>query len=107
MKLFEDYLTDIKKPNRPNLGWDVEGIIKDRTNQPFKFDLKPIRNIKGILGKEGNFNKKADKMVFEYSDKYIVLDIEELNNYVKTYKLKIVQMKELLEKLEWNIILKK
>ena len=46
-------------------------------------------------------------MVFEYSDKYIVLDIEELNNYVKKYKLKIVQMKELLKKLEWNIILKK
>ena len=96
MKLFEDYLTNIK-----------EGIIKDRTNQRFKFDLKPIKNIKGILGKEGDFNKKADKMVFEYSDKYIVLDVEELNHYVKRYKLKIVQIKELLEKLEWNIILKK
>lgn len=104
---FEDYLTDIKKPNKSNLGWDVEGIIKDRTNQPFKFDLKPIKKIKGILGKEGDFNKKADKMVFEYSDKYIILDVEELNNYVKTNKLKIVQINELLEKLEWNIILKK
>jgi len=104
---FEDYLIDIKKPSKPNLGWDVEGIIKDRTNQPFKFDLKPIKKIKGIIGKEGHFKKKSDKMVFEYSDKYIVIDVEELNNYVKTHKLKIVQMEELLEKLEWNIILKK
>jgi len=104
---FEDYLIDIKKPDKPNLGWDIEGIIKDRTNQPFKFDLKPIKKIKGILGKEGYFNKKADKMVFEYSDKYIVLDVEELISYVKTHKLKIVYVKELLEKLEWNIIINK
>ena len=104
---FEDCLIDIKKADKPNLGWDVEGILKDRTNQPFKFDLSPIRKIKGILGKEGTFNKKADKMVFEYVNKFVVIDVEELIEYVKTNKLKIVQIEELLEKLEWNIIIDK
>ena len=48
---FKDYLIDIKKPETPHLGWDIQGIIKDRTNQPFKFDLKPIQKIKGVFGK--------------------------------------------------------
>ena len=104
---FKDYLIDIKKPKTPHLGWDIQGIIKDRTNQPFKFDLKPIQKIKGVIGKKGDFKKKADKMVFEYKDKYIVLDVEELTQYVKNKKLKIVDMKDLLKELEWTIIINK
>ena len=40
--------------------WNVEGIIKGKSNQSFKFDLRPIiKNAKG-----GSFKTKADKMVF-------------------------------------------
>ena len=104
---FKKHLIDIKHPATPNLGWDIEGDLKDRTNQSFKFDLKPIRRIKGVIGKEGDFKKRADKMVFEYANKYIIIDVEELIEYVKKKQLKIVHIKDLLEHLDWNIEIKK
>lgn len=58
---FKKHLIDIKHPATPNLGWDIEGVLKDRTNQSFKFDLKPIRRIKGVIGKEGDFKKEQIK----------------------------------------------
>jgi hypothetical protein len=83
--------------------WDVEGILKNRLNQKFKFDLRPIKN----NGKIGSFKTKADKMVFDMKDEWIIVDIEELHIYVKTHNLKNIQLKDLISKLEWNIILPK
>ena len=83
--------------------WDVEGILKNRLNQKFKFDLRPIKNNIKI----GSFKTKADKMVFNMKDKWIIVDIEELHFYVKTKNLKNIQLEDLLSKLEWNIILPK
>ena len=80
--------------------WDVEGILH---NQSFKFDLRPIKN----NGKIGSFYTKADKMVFDMKDQYIIVDIEELHAYIKTNKLKDLYLEELISKLEWNIILPK
>ena len=59
----ERYLEDYKLATdrqRKREFWNVEGIIKGRSNQSFKFDLRPIiKNAKG-----GSFKTKADKMVF-------------------------------------------
>jgi len=41
--------------------WDVEGIIKNRYNQSFKFDLRPLKN----NAKGGSFKTKADKIVYD------------------------------------------
>lgn len=46
-------------------------------------------------------------MVFEYANKYIIIDVEELIEYVKKKQLKIVHIKDLLEHLDWNIEIKK
>ena len=83
--------------------WDVEGILKNRLNQKLKFDLRPLKN--NI--KTGSFKSKADKMVFDMKDQYIIVDIEELHAYIKTNKLKDLYLEELISKLEWNIILPK
>lgn len=84
--------------------WDVSGILKDRSNQEFKFDLRPLNK---DLSKKGSFKTKADKMVFETTTKWILVDIEELHLYIKKNKLKIIKLEELISKLDWNIIILK
>jgi hypothetical protein len=103
---FIDKLTDIQyatQIQRQKELWDVEGILKNRLNQKFKFDLRPIKNNIKI----GSFKTKADKMVFNMKDKWIIVDIEELHSYVKNKNLKNIQLEDLISNLEWNIILSK
>jgi hypothetical protein len=83
--------------------WDIEGIIKDKSNQLFKFDLRPLKN----NTKGGFFNSKADKMVFDIKDQWIIVDMEELIEYLKDNNLKKVKLEDLISKLDWNIILPK
>ena len=80
--------------------WDVEGILH---NQPFKFDLRPIKN----NGKVGSFKTKADKMVFDMKNEWVIVDVEELHNYLKNNRIKEVNLTELIDKLDWNIVLNK
>ena len=83
--------------------WDIQGIIKNKSNQSFKFDLRPIiKNAKG-----GSFKTKADKMVFDVKDQYILVDVEELHEYLKNNDTKVVFLNDLISKLDWNIILVK
>ena len=103
---FLQKLTDINYANSDQKNkelWDVEGILKNRLNQKFKFDLRPIKNNMKI----GSFKTKADKMVFNMKEEWIIVDIEELNSYVKTRNLKDILLEDLISKLEWNIILPK
>jgi hypothetical protein len=96
------HLSDVVYPVKKE-GWDVRGILKNRLNQNFKFDLRPIKN----NAKIGNFKTKADKMVFDMKDQYIIVDIEELHQYLKENKLKDVHLQDLISRLDWNIILPK
>ena len=103
MNLFK---TKLKKVNFPSKQqrlkelWDVEGILH---NQSFKFDLRPIKN----NGKLGSFRTKADKMVFDMKDQWVIIDVEELHQYIKENDLKEVHLQSLISKLDWNIILPK
>lgn len=100
---FEKLLKDTKQATsnqKKKELWDVEGVLH---NQKFKFDLRPLKN----NSKGGSFKTKADKMVFDIRDQYIVVDVEELHEYLKNNSLKIVQLEDLLSKLEWNIVLPK
>ncbi len=80
--------------------WDVEGTLN---NQLLKFDLRPLKN----NTKGGSFKTKADKMVFDVKNQFIIVDIEELHQYLKDNKSKILDLKQLVSSLEWNIILPK
>jgi len=103
---FVDNLISIKYPTETEKKelWNVSGILKNRSNQEFKFDLRPLNK---DLSKKGSFKTKADKMVFETISEWILVDIEELHNYIKQHKLKVVELEQLISKLEWNIILPK
>ena len=100
---FLDLLSDVKHATQNQKQkelWDAEGILH---NQSFKFDLRPLKN----NAKAGTFKTKADKIVYDMKDQYIIVDVEELHNYLKNDNKKVVQLEELLMKLEWNIILQK
>ena len=103
---FVDNLISIKYPTETEKKelWNVSGILKNRSNQEFKFDLRPLNK---DLSKKGSFKTKADKMVFETISEWILVDIEELHNYIKQHKLKVVELEQLISKLDWNIILPK
>ena len=103
---FINLLENVKyaSPNQKNKElWDIEGIIKDKSNQSFKFDLRPLKN----NAKGGSFKTKADKIVFDLKDQYIIVDVDELHQYLKYNPTKIVQLQDLLSQLDWNIILPK
>ena len=103
MKKFQDKLKEVKLPSKQQKKkelWDIEGILN---NQKFKFDLRPIKD----NGKVGSFKTKADKMVFDMKDEWVIVDVEELHNYLKKNQIKEVNLTELIDKLDWNIVLNK
>lgn len=104
--MFKNKLTNIEYPTKKE-SWNIAGIIKGQ-NAFYKFDTRPIQKVKeGEIGKYGSFNTKADKMVFEAKDKWIIVDVDELHRYLKEKNLKKVHLHNLISKLEWNIILPK
>ena len=46
-------------------------------------------------------------MVFNIKNEYVIVDVEELHQYLKENNLKEVHLQNLIFKLEWNIILPK
>ena len=88
--------------------WNVSGILKQKSNQEFKFDVRPMFNMfNNQLGKKIKILNKADKIVFETKKKWVIIDVLELNEYVKKQTSKTIQFEDLLNKLNWNIILPK
>mgnify|MGYP004453045511 FL=1 len=102
MKFFNllSHITKATSNQKKRELWDVEGILN---NQLLKFDLRPLKND----GKQGSFKTKADKIVYDMKDQYIIVDVPELHQYLKDKKLKKVVLEELISALEWNIILPK
>ena len=92
--------TEIQKNNEH---WNVAGVLKKNSNQEFKFDVRPMfQMLNNQLGKKGTTSSKADKIVFETNEKWVVIDVSELHEYVKKQSLTVVQFEDLLNKLEWN-----
>jgi len=109
MKSFLNYLTEINLPNeeqQKNEFWDVEGRLKNK-NQSFKFDIRPLQPSKDKLEKIGYFNSKADKIVFEATNQWILFDTEELHEYIKSTDKRDFNIQELLNNLSWNLIIDK
>jgi hypothetical protein len=88
--------------------WNISGILKKNSNQEFKFDVRPMFNMpNGQLGKKGTTASKADKIVFETDNTWIIVDILELHEYIKNQQSKVIQLEDLFNKLEWNIYISK
>jgi len=88
--------------------WNISGILKKNSNQEFKFDVRPMFNMpNGQLVKKVTTASKADKIVFETYNTWIIVDILELHEYIKNKHSKVIQLEDLLNKLEWNIYISK
>lgn len=111
MDFIEKNLINVKFPTENIIEkelWNVSGIIKNKSNEEYKFDLRPItKQNNGCFGKKGTTLTKADKMVFEYKDKWVIVDIKELHKYIKLNKVNTVYIEDLIKTLEWNIIINK
>jgi|TARA_R110000787_G_scaffold72168_2_gene161028 phosphoserine aminotransferase len=106
-KKFKKYLEKTSYPQKFE-GWHIKGMLKGNSNNVFKFDLSNIiKKEDDHYERNGSFKSKADKMVFESKDEWIILDVRELNNYIKINKLKDVNFNKLLEDLEWTSYVKK
>ena len=103
---FSKYLENIEYPKNKT-SWNIAGIIKGQ-NGFYKFDVRDMFKMPdGTPAQKNRLDTKADKMVLEMKDNWVVLDINELNQYVKKNKLKIVYLDNLLSKLDWTINLNK
>ena len=103
---FSKYLTNIEYPSE-NTSWNIAGIIKGQ-NAFYRFDVRGMKKESNQRAyKTGHLNTMADKMVFELKDKWLILDINEINKYVRKNKLKDLELNDLLSKLEWTIKLSK
>ena len=103
---FSKYLTAIEYP-KEKASWNIAGIIKGQ-NAFYKFDVRDMFALSdGTPAQKGRLDSKADKMVLEMEDKWVILDLEELHKYIKKNKLNKVYVNDLISKLEWTIFLNK
>jgi len=106
VKRFAKNLTNIEYPKQ-KASWNIAGIIKGQ-NAFYKFDVRGLIKESQNRGyKKGSLNSKADKMVFEFNDQWIILDMDELTNYVQKHNLKDLELSDLVDRLEWTIKLPK
>ena len=50
-----------------------------------------------------SINLYLDKIVFEESDHWVIVEALELHNFVRMHKLKEIDLEEIIKVLEWNI----
>ena len=106
MDSFLKYLKNIEYP-KTKTSWNIAGIIKGQ-NAFYRFDVRDMFTLPdGTPAQKGRLDSKADKMVLEMEDQWVILDLEELHQYIKKNKLTKVYLNDLISKLEWTIFLAK
>ena len=105
------HLTNVKqatKKEKEKEFWDVAGILKNRLNEKLQYDLRPYdtddqgRDVKPLTNRS-----KADKIVFEQKDKWVVVEAVELHSFIITHRLKEINLEDIIKALEWNINIQK
>ena len=107
LKFVEKYLTNIEWNKNKKGHWQVKGMLKNISNQVFTFDVRHLKNYAGETGKSITLPNKADKILMENKKEWVIIDTKELLKFVKDNNKKKVYIKELDNKTEWNIKIKK
>tara|TARA_B100000035_G_C20823213_1_gene475220 strand:+ start:168 stop:494 length:327 start_codon:yes stop_codon:yes gene_type:complete len=81
--------------------WHVSGILSNRSNETLKFDID-FQNRKYVKS-----NSKANKILFDYKDKWVLIDTKEFIYFMKNNTINTVDLDKLLDNLDWNITLLK
>jgi hypothetical protein len=104
IKFVDQYILNVKW--HENNSYQVEGLLKD-SNQYYKFDIRFLNDFNDKKGKLINSQSKADKVLFEDDVNWILVDTQELIKHMKINNVKEVKLEELINTIDWNILLPK
>ena len=103
---FSKYLTGIEYP-KEKTSWNIAGMIKG-SNAFYRFDVREMFEMSdGTPAQSGRLDTKAQKMVLEGEKEWLILDLEELHEYIRREKKTEVYINDLISDLEWTIFLSK
>jgi hypothetical protein len=103
---FSKYLTGIEYP-KEKTSWNIAGMIKG-SNAFYRFDVREMFEMPdGTPAQSGRTDTKAQKMVLEGEKEWLILDLEELHEYIRREKKKKLYINDLISDLEWTIFLAK
>jgi|TARA_E500000318_G_scaffold7899_5_gene7298 hypothetical protein len=103
---FAEYLTSVEYPKEKS-SWNIAGIIKGK-NAFYRFDVKNMFKMPdGTSARKGRLDSEAQKMVIEGEKDWLILDLEELHEYIRREKKTKVYINDLISDLEWTIFLTK
>jgi len=103
---FSNYLTAIEYP-KEKTSWNIAGMIKG-SNAFYRFDVREMFEMPdGTPAQSGRLDTKAQKMVLEDEKQWLILDLEELHEYIRREKKTKVYINDLIDDLEWTIFLAK
>jgi hypothetical protein len=103
---FAKYLTSIEYPKIKS-SWNIAGIIKGK-NAFYRFDVRNMFKMPdGTSAQKGRLDSEAQKMVIEGEKDWLILDLEELHEYIRREKKTKVYINDLISDLEWTIFLAK
>ena len=106
LKRFEKNLTAIEYPKEKS-SWNIAGMIKG-SNAFYRFDVREMFEMpNGTPAQSGRLDTKAQKMVLEGEKEWLILDLEELHEYIRREKKTEVYINDLISDLEWTIFLAK
>tara|TARA_R100001163_G_C5023144_1_gene165409 strand:+ start:402 stop:731 length:330 start_codon:yes stop_codon:yes gene_type:complete len=106
VKKFAKYLTGIEYP-KEKTSWNIAGMIKGK-NAYYRFDVREMFEMPdGTLAQKGRLDTKAQKMVIEGEKNWMIIDLDELHEYIRREKKKKVYINDLIDNLEWTIFLAK
>jgi len=106
IKKFSRFLTGIEYP-KEKTSWNIAGMIKG-SNAFYRFDVRKMFKMPdGTPAQSGRLDTKAQKMVLESEKEWLILDLEELHEYIRREKKKELYINDLIPKLEWTIFLTK
>jgi len=103
---FSKNLTNIEYP-KEKTSWNIAGMLKGK-NAFYRFDVREMFNMpNGIPAQSGRLDSQAQKMVIEGEKEWLILDLEELHEYIRREKKKELYINDLISDLEWTIFLTK
>ena len=103
---FSIYLTGIEYP-KEKTSWNIAGMIKG-SNAFYRFDVREMFEMPdGTPAQSGRTDTKAQKMVLEGEKEWLILDLEELHEYIRREKKRELYINDLISDLEWTIFLAK
>lgn len=97
-----DHITYASEKEKEKEFWNIKGIFKSRTNQLLKFDVRSMyKNEEGLI-RIFSFYTKADKFAFAAFKQWIIIEAEELLDYLYSNEIKTIDIEEIHKELNFN-----